>query len=56
LFTQQAEQLLTQTPFVTVTQLPDTGFGDNVGIPGLLALAASLIVIIFLARRLRMAQ
>jgi hypothetical protein len=56
LFTQQAENLLTQTPIATVTQLPDTGFADNLGIPGLLAMAGALILVIFLARRLRMSQ
>lgn len=51
LFTQQAIHQLSATP--VSTSLPDTGFMDNAGIPGLLALAAALIVIIFLARRLR---
>jgi hypothetical protein len=51
LFTQQAEKDLTTTPVSTV--LPDTGFMDNVGVPGLVALAASLVLVIFLARRLR---
>ncbi len=51
LFTQQAGNLLTVTP--VSTQLPATGFADDVGIPGLLALAAAMIVVIFLARRLR---
>ncbi|MCJ7700114.1 MAG: hypothetical protein MUO62_00900 [Anaerolineales bacterium] len=51
LFTQQAENALTITP--VSTSLPDTGFMDNVGIPGLVALAASLVLVIFLARRLR---
>jgi len=51
LFTQQAENLLTMTPFAT--QLPDAGFADNVGIPALLALAGLLILIIFFTRQLR---
>lgn len=51
LFTQQAANALTTTPVSTV--LPDTGFMDNVGIPGLVALASSLVLVIFLARRLR---
>jgi hypothetical protein len=52
LLTQQAaDGTLAVTP--TVTQLPDTGFVDDVGIPGLLGMAAALIVIVFLARRLR---
>ena len=37
------------------TQLPDTGLIDDVGIPGLLALASLSIVLIFLVRRLRTA-
>lgn len=51
LFTQQAEQGLTIT--AVSTALPDTGFMDDVGIPGLVAMAASLVLVIFLARRLR---
>ena len=53
LLTQQAENELTTTP--SPTQLPITGFADDVGIPGLLALAASLVLIIFFARRVRAA-
>ena len=37
------------------TQLADGGFADGMGLPGLIALAVLLIVIIFLARRLRQA-
>ncbi len=51
LFTQQAAGAKTATP--VSTSLPETGFMDNAGIPGLVALAASLVVVIFLARRLR---
>lgn len=54
LFTQQVANLLTVTPITT--ELPDTGFADDVGIPGLLTLAATLIIIIFLTRRLRTAR
>jgi hypothetical protein len=50
LFTQQAAAL-SATP--SSTSLPETGFMDNAGIPGLVALAASLVLVIFLARRLR---
>ena len=50
LFTEQAEKLTT-TPMST--GLPDTGLMDNVGISGLVALAASLVLVIFLARRMR---
>jgi hypothetical protein len=50
LLTQQAEQL-TLTP--GATELPDTGFMDDVGLPGLVAVAASLVLVIILARRLR---
>ena len=51
LFTQQASNLLTVTPIST--QLPSAGFADDVGLPGLLALAGAMILVIFLARRLR---
>lgn len=51
LFTEQALRELTTTP--VSTGLPDTGIMDNVGVPGLVALAASLVLVIFLARRLR---
>jgi hypothetical protein len=37
------------------TAIPDTGFADDVGLPLMLGLAVLLIVIIFLARRLRSA-
>lgn len=47
------EQAAIATP--TPTGLPDGGFADDVGIPGMLALAAALVVVIFLARRLRTA-
>ena len=52
LLTQQAGIGITPTP----TGLPDSGFADDVGIPGMIALAAALIVVIFLARRLRTAS
>jgi hypothetical protein len=48
LLTQQAENA-TPAP----TELPDTGIMDNIGVPGLVALAGSLVLVIFLARRLR---
>jgi hypothetical protein len=54
--TQAAQQLLTQTATPTATGLPDTGFGDDAGTlaaPTLLGMAALLIVVIFIARRLR---
>lgn len=35
------------------TQIPDTGFADEVGLPLMLGMAALLVAIIFLARRLR---
>lgn len=45
---------LTQTALaLTPTALPTGGFADEVGLPGLFALGGALIVIIFLARRLR---
>jgi hypothetical protein len=51
LFTQQAENALTITPIST--ELPETGFMEDVGVPGLVAAAASLVLVIFLARKLR---
>jgi hypothetical protein len=53
LFTQAAEAQLTVIP--TSTALPDSGFADDVGLPGLIGLAAVLVVVVFLARRLRSA-
>jgi len=52
-FTQIAAS--TQTIFPTSTALPNTGFADDVGIPGMFALALGLVILIFLARRLRAA-
>jgi hypothetical protein len=49
LLTQQSMSL-TLTP---VSELPDTGFIDNVGVTELIVLAASLVLLIFFARRLR---
>jgi len=37
------------------TAIPDTGFADNLGLPLMLGIAVLLIVVIFLARRLRTA-
>lgn len=43
----------TATPTATATALPVTGFADEVGLPGLLAMAAVLLGVIVLSRRLR---
>jgi len=51
--TQLAEGKFTATVIATSTALPNTGFADEVGLPGLFGLALGLILIIFLARRLR---
>jgi hypothetical protein len=51
--TQAAAAILTVTATPTSTALPDTGFADDVGIPALLAMTALLIMVIFVARRLR---
>ncbi len=45
--------LLALTPAAAATGLPQTGFMDEVGLPGMLVLGAVLIVVIVLARRLR---
>jgi hypothetical protein len=50
-FTQIAAS--TQTVIVTSTALPNTGFADDIGAPGLLMVAIALVVVIFLVRRLR---
>jgi hypothetical protein len=44
-----------QTVFPTSTALPDTGFADEVGLPGLLIAAVVLLAVILLARRMRSA-
>jgi hypothetical protein len=55
--TQVAGQLTTATVTPTlIGALPDTGFMDDVGVPGLLALTGLMIVVIFMARRLRQAS
>jgi LPXTG-motif cell wall-anchored protein len=51
LLTQAAEAQQTVTP--TASGLPQTGFAEDVGVPGLVGLSLALIVVIFLARRLR---
>jgi hypothetical protein len=50
-FTQLA--VSTQTVIATSTALPNTGFADDIGAPGLLLMAIALVVVIFLVRRLR---
>lgn len=52
-FTQIA--VSTQTVIVTSTALPATGFAEDVGIPGMLAMAFGLVIVILLVRRLRAA-
>ena len=49
--TQAAEAILTVVP--TSSALPDGGFADDVGIPGLVVMMIVLIAVIFFARRLR---
>ncbi|MGB2962752.1 MAG: hypothetical protein WBB69_02065 [Anaerolineales bacterium] len=41
------------TPVPTATALPETGFADEFGVPGLLLVAGVLMVVIILSRRLR---
>ncbi len=53
LLTQQAGGGEGATPFPTATALPDTGFADDFGVPGLVLVAGVLMVIIILSRRLR---
>lgn len=51
LLTEAAGEELTATP--TPSSLPETGFAEDVGVPVMVGLALVLVVIIFLARRLR---
>lgn len=53
--TQAAQDILTVTPTATIV-LPDTGFADDVGIFGMVSLAAALILLIFFVRYLRVAN
>jgi cytoskeletal protein RodZ len=46
---------ITPTLTPTATALPVTGFADEVGLPGMLLMAAGLLTIIFFSRRLRTA-
>ncbi len=56
LLTQQAGGGADETPVPTATALPDTGFADDFGVPGLLLVAGVLMVIIILSRRLRVSS
>jgi hypothetical protein len=51
--TQAAQAQLTVTGMPTSTALPNTGFLDDVGAPGLAIMALALVIVILLARRLR---
>lgn len=44
------------TPTATPSALPNSGFADDIGAPGLLAAAAVLLAVVILARRLRNAD
>ena len=56
LYTQAAIAQLTPTSTLLAPEaLPQGGFADKYGLPGLILMAAVLVVIIFLARRLRAA-
>ncbi len=52
--TQAANAILTIVP--TSSALPDGGFADDVGIPGLVAMMGLFIAVIFFARKLRQAS
>ncbi len=52
-FTQLA--LSTGTVIATPTGLPATGIADELGAPGLMAMAVALVLVIFLVRRMRAA-
>jgi LPXTG-motif cell wall-anchored protein len=44
------------TATATASGLPQTGFAEDVGVPGLVGLALALVAVIFLARRFRSAS
>lgn len=48
--------LTTETVFPTSTALPDSGFADDVGLPGLVIASMVFVAVIFLARKLRTVQ
>ncbi|MBT3336507.1 MAG: hypothetical protein HN855_00805 [Anaerolineae bacterium] len=52
--TQAANAIQTNVP--TPSELTDTGFADDVGIPGLFAMMLLFLAVIFFARRLRQAS
>jgi hypothetical protein len=54
--TQAANSLLTITPTVTSTALPNTGFLDDYGPIGMFMVTTLMILVIFMARRLRQAN
>lgn len=54
-FTQIAGSTQTLMVIPTSTRLPNTGFADDVGAPGLMIIAVALVAVIFLVRRLRAA-
>lgn len=41
------------TPQATATGLPNTGFADQAGLPGMIGLAVALLAVILIAKRLR---
>lgn len=49
--TQAAAAQLTVIP--TMSELPNTGFADDYGVPGLVTLALAFVIVILLARKLR---
>ncbi len=51
--TQAAVAQLTVTGLPTTTALPVSGFADEAGLPGLVMVTFALVLVIFLARRLR---
>jgi cytoskeletal protein RodZ len=44
---------IVRTVVPTPTELPSTGFADELGLPGLMSLAFTLVIIAFIARRIR---
>jgi cytoskeletal protein RodZ len=48
-----SQPTIVRTARPTPTELPSTGFADEIGLPGLISLAFILVIIAFIARRIR---
>jgi len=51
----QTKMAAAGTPEPTATNLPNTGFADDFGLPGVFGLAAVLVAVVFISRKIRTA-